>query len=108
MHVCTNYLDKVKTLDYDRIDVSDGIDFIKTVGLRQCFFVITGTFLNKFYIPTKVCDCYHDMTEKVNDFVIAPATRDDYRMNIWFMNKSDAVCRMKNAALSKKKEQLWL
>lgn len=46
------------------------------------------------------------MAEKVmsfNDFVIAPATRDDYRMNIWFMNKSEAVCRMKNADLSKKR-----
>lgn len=54
----------------------------------------------------KVCDCYHDMTEKVmsfNDFVIAPATRNDYRMNIWFMSKSEAFCRIKNADLSKKK-----
>ena len=54
----------------------------------------------------KVCDCYHDMTEKVmsfNDFVIAPATRNDYRMNIWFMSKNEAFCRIKNADLSKKR-----
>ena len=35
---------KLQELEYDRIDMSEGIDVNKTNSLRECIFAINGTF----------------------------------------------------------------
>lgn len=51
------------------------------------------------------------MTQKYtsfNDLAIVTAGRNDYRIRLWGMTKSEAVSRMKNADLSEKSRQLLL
>ena len=49
------------------------------------------------------------MTQKslcFDDFAIVTVGRNDYRINSWFMTKSEAVHRVKSVDLSKKTGQL--
>ena len=98
-------------LGYDRIYVSEGIYTNKTVGLRECIFFIKCIchyryiFKINFRFQPKVCNGCHDMTQKstnLNDFATVTVKGSDYKVNFWFMAKSEAVDRMKNAYLSKK------
>ena len=50
------------------------------------------------------------MTQKstnLNDFATVTVKGNDYKVNFWFMAKSEAVDRMKNAYLSKKKQDKY-
>ena len=56
-------------LEYDRIDISDGIDVDKTDRSRECMFCHYWYFLNKnFKHGPYFCDvCYH-IVQKSTDF----------------------------------------
>ena len=96
-------------LEFDRIGVWGGIDTNRTIGLRECTILITGTFTINFRFQPKVCKGCHDMTEKSMSFdnVASDTVKEhDYRIDFWFMTKGEAVKRMKNADLSEKNGQL--
>ena len=73
--------------------------FIKCICHYRYIFKIN------FRFQPKVCNGCHDMTQKstnLNDFATVTVKGNDYKVNFWFMAKSEAVDRMKNAYLSKK------
>lgn len=43
-----------------------------------------------------------------DDVAVITVWWNNYRINFWYMTKSEAVHRMKSADLSKKNKQLWL
>ena len=92
-------------LEFDRIDVSEGID-----GSRECIICHYGYFLRlNFIFQPEVCDGFHDMTKKsisFNDVLVVATGGNDYRNHFWVMSKSEAVDRMKNVDLSEKGGQL--
>ena len=52
-------------LNYDKIDVSEGIDTDKTDGLHKCIICHYWYFLRKnFKYQPEVYNGYHDMTQK--------------------------------------------
>ena len=89
---------------YDRIDI------IKTDRSRECFICHYWQLLRiNFRFQSKACDGCSDMTQKSmtsNDFVNV-TIRDNKMIPLWFMAKSEAVDRMKNANLSEEKKQKY-
>ena len=87
-------------LEYDRIDVSEGLDTNKTHGLHEC--TICHYWYNlriNFRFQPKVCDGHHDMTQKpmsFDDTAVVTVKGNDYRINFWFITKNEAMDRMKN------------
>ena len=73
-------------LEYDRIDVSKGIDINKTSSLPKCIICCYYYYCLKvnFKFIREVCDCSHDMTQKLmsfDDIPIATVKRNDYRIH---------------------------
>ena len=53
-------------LEHDRIDVSEDIDTNKTDSSLECIVCHYWYFLKiNVRFPPKVCDRYHDMTQKL-------------------------------------------
>ena len=92
-------------LEYDRIDISEGIDVNKTNSSKEFDIFHYWYFLdeNCNYEPY-VCNCWHDLMQKAmdfNDFAIVSIKGNDYRM-IWYMSKGDATSIMNNSSLNEK------
>ena len=52
-------------LEYDRIDISEGIDVNKSFNSRECSFCNFWYFIDKnFNYEKYFCDGYHDMSMK--------------------------------------------
>lgn len=54
-------------------------------------------------------DIFHDMTQislSFDDVAIVTAAGNDYRINYWFMIKSEAMNKMKNTDINEKNVQL--
>ena len=84
-------------LEYDRIDISEGIDINKTNVSKYCdichywYFLATGFKYEPYFC--------HDLTQKAMNFIdvaIVSIKRNDYRIQFWYMNKDDAINIMKN------------
>ena len=95
-------------LEYDRIDVSEGIDTNETNSLRDCIIFHYRFFLMiNFRFQPKVCNGCHNMTPQksmnFNNVTIVTICKINYRILFWLMTKSKAVGRMKNADLSEKR-----
>ena len=95
-------------LEYDRIDVSEGIDSTcnKLVS-RECWLCHFWYYLNKnFNCQRYLCDGCHDMSMKANsmyNLAIAYNNGSTYRINFVFMSKNDALNLMKNALITDKR-----
>ena len=81
-------------LQYDRIDVSGGIDINKTNASKECdighycYFKDIG-FKYEWYL----CSGCHNLMQKamnVNDVAIVSVKGNDYRIHFWYMSKDDA------------------
>ena len=88
-----NFLDeclyKLKMLEYDRIDDSEGIDVNKT---------------NDFVCV--LCNGCHDLMQKGMNFInvaIVFAKGKDYRIHFWYMSKDEVMNLLRNADLTQKK-----
>ena len=58
---------------------------------------LTDALRINFGFQSTVCEACHDMTQKsisLDDFAIMTIGKNDYRVNFWFMTKSEAVNRM--------------
>ena len=56
-------------LEYDRIDISEGIDVDKTDKSKECMFCHYWYFLNKnFKYGPYLCDGCYDILQKSTDF----------------------------------------
>ena len=65
MTACINY----KILEYDRKDISEGIDINKTSASKECDICHYWYFLNKsFSYEPYLCNGYHDLMQKAMNF----------------------------------------
>ena len=93
-------------LEYDRIDVSEGIDINKTNAFKECDICHYWYFLDKnFNYEPYLCNGCHDLIQKTmnfNDAAILSIKGDDYRIYFWYMSKDDVISIMHNSCLNDK------
>ena len=93
-------------IEYDRIDISEGIDINKTNTSKGCDICHYWYFLDKNvnYEPHLYNVC-HDLMQKAvnfNDVAIVSIKGNDYRIHFWYMSKDDAISIMNNSNLNEK------
>ena len=98
-------------LEYDRIDVSEGIDINKNIlTSKKCYLCGYWYFINKnFNYQKYLCNGCHDMSIKaisMHNLCIGYNNGNAYRINFAFMSKNDALNLMKNAVIIDKKGTL--
>ena len=93
-------------LEYDRIDISEGIDTNKTSASKECNICHCWFFLDKNlnYGPY-LCNGCHDLMLKDVSFknvAVVSIKGNDYRIYFLYMSKKDAIATMTNSNLSDK------
>ena len=98
----------IKLLQYERIDISKGIDFDKTNKSVECmichYWFIGSKDIGSKYQP-HVCNRCHDFSmivQKLDDFVILRVKGVDYRCCMVNMSKKDAVSLLNNSVVNNK------
>ena len=93
-------------LEYDRIDISEGIDTNKTSLSKECDICHCWYYLDKnFNYEPYLCNGCHDLMQKAMNFTdvgIASIKENDYRIHFWYMSKNDAIVLMTNSNLKTK------
>ena len=82
-------------LEYDRIDISEGIDINKINAAKQCdichyWYLSDRNFKYEAYL----CNGCHDLMQKAmcfHDFAIVCIQGSDSRINFWYMGRNDAI-----------------
>ena len=97
-------------LYFDRIDVSEGIDVIKTITSKECGICHYWCFLNYgFKFHPNVCNRCHDllmMSMNLSDIAILNIKGSDYRCIISLISKNEAITLMQKADLTEKSRTL--
>ena len=98
-------------LEYDRIDISEGIDTEKCKEtFRECNLCKLYYFLDKnFSYGPYLCDGCYDMSMKavsMQKLAIINHNGNHYRVNFVFISKKDAYNLIKNAAIMGEKGTL--
>ena len=98
-------------LEYDRIDISEGIDINKCKErTRKCSLCKFYYFLDKnFKYGPYLCDGCYDMSMKavsMQNLTIINYNGNHYRVIFTFMTKKDAYNLIKNAIIIGKKRTL--
>ena len=90
-------------LQYDRIDISEGIDIDKTNKSKECKICHYWYFLDKnFSYGPYLCDGCYNVIQKSIDFkniAIVYGKGIAYRIHFQFMNKHKAKILMTNSNL---------
>ena len=90
-------------LEYDRIDISEGIDVNKTKLSKECdichywYFKYIG-----FKYEPYLCNVCHDLMQKAmsfNNISIVYVKGNAYRIHFWYMSKDDAINIMNGSNL---------
>ena len=93
-------------LEYERIDISEGIDVNKSNKSKECDICYYWYFLDKnFNYEPYLCNGCHDLMQKAmnfNDAAIVSIKRSDYRIHFWYMTKNDAINLLNNSWLENK------
>ena len=93
-------------LEYDRIDISEGIDIDKTSKSKECDICHYWYFLDKnFNYEKYLCNGCHDLIQKAmsfNDVAIVSIKGNNYRIRFWYMSKNDTIVLMTNSNLKDK------
>ena len=94
-------------LEYERIDISEGIDVNKTTLSKECdichYWYFKDIVLK--YEPY-LCNGFHDLMQKAMTFdniAIVYVKRNVYRINFWYMSKDDAINIMNYSILLDKR-----
>ena len=113
MNVCVMMfgLQNVIMLEYDRIDILEGIDRNKSSDKsNECHICHYWYFLDKnFNYEPYLCNGCHDLMQKAMGFIdiaIVSIKDIDYRIQFWYMSKDDAISIMHNSNLIDKKSFL--
>ena len=94
-------------LEYDRIDISEGIDVNETNASKE--YDIWNYWYFKeigFKYELYLCNGCHDLMQKAmsfNDAAIVYVKGSAYRIHFWYMTKSNAISTMNNSNLVDKK-----
>ena len=98
----------MKMLEYDRIDISEGIDTNKTSASKECNICYYWYFLdNNFNYEPYLCIGCHDLMQKAMSFknvAIVSIKGNDYRIHFYYISKNDAITLMNNSNLNDKNE----
>ena len=85
----------MEILEYDRIDVSEGIDVNKTSASKECRICHFWYFKDiDFKYESYLCNECHNLMQKAisfNDVAIVYVKGSAYRIRFWYMSKNDAV-----------------
>ena len=94
-------------LEYERIDISEGIDVNKTNLLKECdichYWYVKDIGFK--YEPC-LCNGCHDLMQKAmsfNNIAIAYVKGNSYRINFWYMSKDNAINIMNGSILLDKR-----
>ena len=102
MNACIKY----KMVEYDRIDLSEGINIDKTNKSKECSICHYWYFLDKnFNYDPYLCNGCHDLMQKAMSFknaAIVSIKGNDYRIHFCYISKKDAITIMNNSNLSDK------
>ena len=97
-------------LEYDRIDISEGIDVNKTSNSRECSFCHYYYFLDiSFNYQKYLCDGCHNISMKVNsmqNLAIVYSYSNAHRINFTFMDLNEATYLLNNSNKNSKKRTL--
>ena len=90
-------------LEYDRIDISEGIDINNTNAPKECKICHYWYFKDiGFKYEPYVCNCCHGLMQKAvsfNDFAIFYVKGSAYRIYFWYISKDDAISILDNSNL---------
>ena len=93
-------------LEYDRIDISEGVDINKTNAFKECHIYHYLYLLHKnFTYEPHLCNGCHDLMQKAmnfNDVAIVSIKGNDYRVHFWYIRKDDAISIMRYSSLNDK------
>ena len=93
-------------LEYEKIDMSEGIELNKSDGSKECDICHYWYFLDKsFNYEPYLCSGCHDLMQKAinfNDVAIVSIKGRDYRIHFWYISKSDAINLVNNSILDNK------
>ena len=82
-------------LEYDRADISEGIDINKTNLPKECDIFRYWYFKNiGFKYEPYLCNGCHDLMQKAmsfNNIAIGYVKGNAYRIHFWYMSKNDAI-----------------
>ena len=94
-------------LEYDRIDVSEGIDVNKSNTSKKCDICHYWHILDRgFKYEPYLCNGRHDFMQKpmnFNDVANVSIKGSDHRIHFWYMSKNYAINIMKNSDLNEKR-----
>ena len=94
-------------LEYDRMDISEGIHVNKKSLSKECDICHYWYFKNiGFKHETYLCNGCHDLMQKAvsfNDVAIAYVKGSAYRIHFWHMSKDDAINIMNGSNLIDKR-----
>ena len=94
-------------LEYDRTDISEGVDVNKTNLLKECELCHYLYFKNiGFKYEKYLCNCCHDLMQKAmsfNNVAIIYVKGSAYRMHFWYMSKDDAINIMNGSIFTDKR-----
>ena len=99
-------------IEYNKIDISEGIDVNKTSSSRECrlCYCYYYYFLDiNFNYEKYLCDGCHDMPMKANsmhNLAIAYNKGNAYHINFVFISKDNACEVIKNANIVDKKRNI--
>ena len=90
-------------LQYDRIDISEGIDINKTNASKECKICHYWYFKDiSFKCEPHLCSGFHGLVQKAVSFdniAIVYVKGSTYRIQFWYMRKDDAINIMNNSNL---------
>ena len=82
-------------LEYERIDISEGIDVNKTNLSKECDICHYWYFKDiGFKCEPYICNGCHDLIQKAisfNNIAIVYVKENAYWINFWYMSKDDAI-----------------
>ena len=93
-------------LEYDRIDISEGIDVDKTSKSKECKICHYWHFKDiNFKYELLLCNGCHGLMPKavnLNDVAIVYIKGSAYRIRFWYISKDNVIDMINNATLIKK------
>ena len=94
-------------LEYERIDISEGIDFNKTSLLKKCDICHYWYFKDIGYkYEPYLCNGCHDLVQKAmcfNNIAIVYVKGNANRIHFWYMSKDNAINIMNGSILLDKR-----
>ena len=90
-------------LEYDRIDISEGLDVNKTNLPKECNIYHYWSFKDiGFKYEKYLCNACHDLMQKTmifNNVATVCVKGNAYRIYFWYMSKNDAIDIMNGSIL---------